>query len=259
MSEKLLKMSTEARRSELLEKYFSLLARDDYYRSLTTSAREFYLDYLFKDTSFEGKSVLDIGGGSGAFSFYAAIMGAQSVVCLEPCGEGYAQENLKKFEQFTVSLTLRNVYLKPIRLQEFNRSNRKFDIILLHNSINHLDENACATIHSNADSKRSFEVIFKKLSKLAKQGSKLIIADCSRHNFFEILQVKNPFAPSIEWHKHQSPEFWSQMLSNYGFRNPKIRWTSFSGLRRIGEILLGNRFASFFLTSHFILGMDKLS
>jgi len=36
---------------------------------------KFYLEYLFEDISFVGKSMLDIGGGSGLYSFYGSIMG----------------------------------------------------------------------------------------------------------------------------------------------------------------------------------------
>lgn len=75
----------------------------------------------------------------------------------------------------------------------------------------------------------------------------------------------NPFAPAIEWRKHQFPEFWSNILSHYGFINPKILrdldveayFSSFSGLRKISSLLFGNQFAYYFLTSAFLLVMDR--
>src|SRR5438105_1775838 len=43
---------------------------------------------LFCGVEFEGRRVLDIGGGEGVYSFYAAASGASEVVCLEPEAAG---------------------------------------------------------------------------------------------------------------------------------------------------------------------------
>jgi len=217
----------------------------------------FYLDYLFEGMSFTGKSMIDIGGGSGLYSFYAAIREAKHVICLEPEMEGSTKGTLEKFKQVSASLSLSNVSFQPVRFQDFDAGNQTFEIILLSASINHLDEEACIKLQYDGDSRERYRLIFQKLSKIAAPCAKLIITDCSRHNFFASLRIRNPFAPTIEWHKHQSPEFWSKMLSDYGFVNPKIRWISFNFLRKLGRLLFGNRFASYFLTSMFVLVMDK--
>jgi len=217
----------------------------------------FYLNYLFQGISFNGKSMIDIGGGSGLYSFYGSIRGARDVVCLEPASEGSAKDILDKFKQISDYLLLRNVVLHRETVQDYDTDDKIFDIILLHNSINHLDEEACIKLQYDNDAQKRYKSIFKKLSRLASPGAKIIITDCSPNNFFALLGIPNPFTPTIEWHKHQSPEYWSNMLSNYGFANPKIRWNSFSFLRDIGQFLLGNRFASYFLNSYFCLTMDK--
>ena len=49
---------------------------------------EFYLKYIFGPIDFAGRTMLDVGGGSGVFSFYAACKGARRVACLEPEGDG---------------------------------------------------------------------------------------------------------------------------------------------------------------------------
>lgn len=248
-------MVTEMNRNELFKKYLNVAVKEGLVRS--KGSLTFHLNYLFQDESFIGKSMIDIGGGSGLHSFYAAIMGAKHVICLEPELEGSTKGTLEKFKQLSASLSLSNVSLQPIRFQEFDAGNQTFDIILLHASINHLDEEACIKLQYDDEARKRYELIFQKLSKIAAPGAKLIITDCSRYNFFALLGIKNPFAPTIEWHKHQSPEFWSNMLSDYGFTSPQIRWTSFSHLRKIGRLLFGNRFASYFLTSAFLLVMDK--
>jgi len=248
-------MVTDVKRNELFKKYLNVAVKESTFRSKGNLT--FYLNYLFRGIFFTGRSMSDIGGGSALYSFYAAIMGAKHVVCLEPEMEGSTKGTLEKFKQFSASLSLSNVILQPIRFQEFDAGDQTFDIILLHDSINHLDEEACIKLQYDDDARKRYRLIFEKLSKIAAPGAKLVITDCSRNNFFASLGIRNPFAPTIEWHKHQSPRFWSNMLSDYGFTNPEIRWTTFNFLGKIGRLLLGNRVASYFLTSNFCLTMDR--
>ena len=50
---------------------------------------KFYLEQqLFKGIDFKGKSLIDIGGGSGLFGYYAALKGASKVVIMEPEFDG---------------------------------------------------------------------------------------------------------------------------------------------------------------------------
>jgi len=243
-------MTTEMERNDLFEKYLNIAVKEGMCRSKGNLT--FYLNYLFQDIPFTGRLMIDIGGGSGLYSFYAAIKGAKHVICLEPEMEGSTKGTLEKFKKLSASLPLSNVSLQPVRFQEFDAGN-----ILLHNSINHLDEEACIKLQYDDEARRRYGLIFRKLSEISAPNAKLIITDCSRYNFFASLSIRNPFAPTIEWHKHQSPEFWSNMLSDYGFVNPKTRWMSFNFLRKLGRLLFGNRFASYFLTSSFLLVMNK--
>jgi SAM-dependent methyltransferase len=242
---------------ELKKKYLRIATKE----GLATSEGNlaFYLDYLFHGIHFLGKSMIDIGSGSGIYSFYAAIMGAKDVVCLEPEAEGSNSETLRVFKQLSRALSLNNISLQRVRFQDFEPCNKRFDIILLHASINHLDEQACIKLRYDEYARMKYGSIFEKLNKIAKPSAKLVVFDCSRFNFFASLGIKNPFFPMIEWQKHQSPEFWRNMLSNYGFTNAKISWASFSFLRKPARILLGNRFAAYFLSSSFLLVMEKNS
>jgi len=127
----------------------------------------------------------------------------------------------------------------------------------MHNSINHLDEDACMNLQKDSDAVGVYKTIFRKLHNLANARAKLIIADASRYNFFGLLHLKNPFDPNVEYNKHQSPKYWSKLLSDVGFCKAKIQWTSFNQLRSVGKLLLGNKLASYFLLSHFCLTMEK--
>jgi len=247
--------------NRFFDTYIDILASEDmrsiFPQRIFKGNLKFYLNFVFQDISFAGKSMLDVGGGSGFYSFYGAYMGARPVVCIEPELAGSTKIILDKSKQGLENLESNNVMLLPITFQELEPSDQTFDIILLHNSINHLDEEACIKLQHDDDARNKYKSIFQKLSKLSSSGAKLIICDCSPHNFFPLLHVTNPFAPSIEWEKHQSPGYWSSMLQEFGFFSPRIRWTSPDFLRVMGRLLLGNRFASYFLQSHFCLVMNK--
>jgi SAM-dependent methyltransferase len=244
--------------NNLLENYFQVLAQEGLVASTLAFRR--YLDYLFKDIEFKDKSVLDIGGGSGLFSFYAASREAKEVICLEPESSGSHSGVLEKFEKIQDSLKLdERVKLRTDTFQDFI-SNQKFDIIILHNSINHLNEGACSTLLINKESVQLYKDIFCKLNRLSNQKAKLIIVDCSRYNLFAFTKTRNPFAPTIEWHKHQSPEIWQRLLACAGFNKPKIRWRSsrlFGKGYFLSNLLLNNKFALYFIDSNFSLIMER--
>ena len=90
-----------------------------------------------------------------------------------------------------------------------------------------------------------------------REGGTLLITDCSCNNFFKSIGVKNLFAPTIEWHKHQAPGTWIALLKEVGFKNPKVEWKSRNRLGKAGRVLLGNRFISYMMESGFKLTMKK--
>jgi SAM-dependent methyltransferase len=217
----------------------------------------FYLNRLFEDIDLDGKSVLEVGAGDGTLSFYAACAGAARVVSLEPEAQGSRAKSSEVFARTAALLQLDQVQLVPQRLQEYEPDHGSFDIVLLHRSINHLDEDACKRLHRDQDAQNVYRSLFGKLAASATPGAKLIAVDCSRRNLFGDLGLTNPFAPVIEWEKHQPPQLWARLLDEAGFRNPKIRWLSFNTLGSLGRLVLGNRLASYCLTSTFCLTMGR--
>jgi SAM-dependent methyltransferase len=239
-----------------VDKYFKLVIQNGLYSK--ENYLKFYLNYLFNNITFNNKSMLDIGGGTGLFSFYAACMGADSVVCIEPEAVGSSPGIIEKFNRLRSSLQIEEIVkLEKSSFQEYKAYNKKFDIILLHDSINHLDEEACINLQNDKIAIESYKKIFQKLSNLSNNNAKIIITDCSRYNFFAYFNINNPFAKTIEWYKHQPPECWAKLLVDVGFFNPKIRWTTFNPLYSFGRVLLGNKFASYFIDSKFCLTIDK--
>lgn len=244
-------------KGESFGEYFSIIQRHGLWSGRKATLK-FYLDYLFEGMSFKGMAMLDVGGGSGLFSLYGAYMGANPVLCLEPELEGSRDGMAHKLIRLCDSLPAHvSIVPKAVTFQDFEPGNQIFNIILLHNSINHLDEEACINLQLSDDAKKRYKVIFEKLGELAAPRARLIIADCSRYNFWHQLRLRNPVASTIEWHKHQRPEYWSSLLSASGFVNPHIRWTSPARFGTIGRLLFGNWLASYLTTSHFCLVMEK--
>lgn len=240
---------------QTLSGYWALVDKQKLYGS--SENLRFYLDYVFKGVDFSGKRMLDIGAGIGLCSFYGAALGASEVIALEPEAEGSTSGVNNTFADMSANLKLSQVRLMPITFQEFDPGDDKFDVVLLHDSINHLDEPACMNLRRDPSAVESYHQLFAKLAGMTASGGKLIITDASNWNFFAILGMKNPFSPTIEWQKHQSPTLWAGLLSKVGFHSPRVRWATFNRLGSGGRALLGNKTAAFFLQSRFCLTMEK--
>lgn len=244
---------------EKIENNFYDLAIDRQMYSNKPKLR-FRLNYFFNNVSLSNKSVLDVGGGIGLLTFYAAVKGAQKVVCLEPECDGSSSGMINKFNEFKSALKLSlPVEHLPLTLQDYLQQigDEEFDIIALHNSINHLDEEACITLRQQESSYNTYKNIFTEVYNKMKPAGKLIVADCSCKNFFNTLGMKCYFNPTIEWHKHQTPETWIALLKEIGFKNPEVEWTSPNRLGKAGKVLMGNCLVSYLTRSHFKFSMDK--
>jgi len=236
-----------------LENYYKTIIQQGLYS--TVPRLRFHLNNLFDQVDFTGKRVLDIGGGNGRYCFYAHCRGAKEAICLEPEDDGSRTGVVETFRKLGKILDADNVSVETVTFQEYNPGEKKFDIILLYDSINHLDEESCIDLLENKTSKDSYMKLFSKLRSIANKGAQLIICDCSRNNFYPLIKLSNPVDPGIEWEKHQTPETWIEMLKKTGFINPIVTWTTFNPFGEIGKLFLANKIASYFLTSHFRLSM----
>ncbi len=208
-----------------------------------------YLKWAFKGIDFSNKKVLDIGGGNGIYSYYAKYMGAKSCVNLEPLEAGSANVKIKQkkiddhFQIQIINQTFQNF-----------RTTEKFDIIILHDSINHLDEDIFCEIHKDNNAKLVYMILINKMCGLLSEEGEFVITDCSRYNFWGIIGLKSPFAPSIDWHLHQSPYLIAKLFEAQGLRNKNLRWSPFKRFGSFGRYLTIFGFLpAFFMQSHFNL------
>ncbi len=215
---------------------------------------------LFQGVDFQGKSMLDIGCGDGLYMVWAAINGADSVVGLEPLADGSG--NSKKvrhiFHEITAAMDLSNIERQPYTFQDYECEDNTFDIVLMHASINHLDEQMCIDLRDSPEAQLIYIQIFRKLRRLMKRDGKLIIVDASNRNVYgDFGFKKNLVNPKLRWHNHQTPQFWAKTLKNAGFGKPNVSWISNSQFGPLGFILR-NKPIAYFLESAFRLEMTAV-
>lgn len=216
-----------------------------------------YYRALFDGVEFRGRRVLDVGGGFGTCSFLAVAEGASEAICLEPEADGATSGTGAMFRDIAGSLGVGNARVEAQTLQRYVAPAGSFDVVIFHNSINHVEEAACVDLHRSADARRTYRAVFEQVAALCRPGADLIVADCSSKNLFPRLGLRHPISKSIEWEKHQPPELWARELSAVGFVAPRISWTSYTRLGRLGWGLTANRWAAYVLTGHFILHMKR--
>ena len=208
-----------------------------------------YLDWCFRRVDFTGKNVLDIGGGNGIYSYYSIACGAKKAVNLEPFASGSTffennkQDNILQIE--TINKTI----------QEFETKD-KFDVIILHDSINHLDEHLFSEIHLNKEYFNQYQNLIRKILTLLNRKGTVVITDCGRSNFWGDLGLSNPFAPSIDWRLHQNPKLVLKLFDKNDF-DFNLRWSPFKRFGVIGKFIsfFGEK-PSYFLQSHYNLHLN---
>jgi len=205
--------------------------------------------FIFEGLALQGKRILEVGCGSGAFCIWAAMQGAGHVLGIEPEADGYIQGTLDNFRASLQKLGLNNVEGKNCFFQDLQVPDKKFDIILMNNVINHLDENAVEILHKDKHAAGKYVAIAKELKKYLNPGSLIIVADCARSNFWNAIGLKSPVSPTIEWHKHQNPRQWIEVFFQAGYGLYDFRW---SPLYPIGK-LASNFFVQYMTMSHFVL------
>lgn len=206
--------------------------------------------FLFKGLEFQGARVLDVGCGKGALALWAGLHGASHVLGIEPEGDGSTQGTLAAFREATTELDLDGVVdARASFLEKLTFADGPFDIVVLFNVINHLDEEAVVELHASEDAVARYMTALRHLRSLMVAGGVLIVADCGRRNFWNDFGLRNPLMPTIEWHKHQQPGVWESLFRQAGFSRLDLRWSPMYPLGVVSD----NWPLHYFTISHFTL------
>lgn len=206
--------------------------------------------FLFRGVPLQAASVLDVGCGIGSWAIWAAMNGAAKSVGIEPEGDGSKQGTLEAFRQNIRLLELQGqVEAYSATLQEFSSHDRKFDVVVMYNVINHLDESAVKTLHKNENMAARYVDLLKRLRTKIRRGGTIIVADCARSNLWPHLGLRSPFARWIEWEKHQDPSQWIRVFERAGFKITSRRWSPYYGVRALST----NSVFHYLTCSHFTL------
>ncbi|NSW52321.1 MAG: methyltransferase domain-containing protein [Anaerolineae bacterium] len=210
-------------------------------------------NFLFQNISFEGKRVLDVGCGNGSLALWAAVHGASHVVGLEPESDGSRSGTFQIFQKLIYDLELNSTVEASRNTIQQLCGVQPFDIIISYNVINHLDEQAVQQLTVNYESVQKYLFLIEYFRALINEDGILIIADCARDNIWGNLGLRSPFAPMIEWNKHQNPEVWIDLFSKKGFKLIDLRWSPINPVKKLSQ----NRLFHFLTLSHFVLRMSS--
>jgi SAM-dependent methyltransferase len=209
-------------------------------------------DFLFRDIPLSGSRVLDVGCGRGTWAVWAALHGAGYVLGLEPESDGSSNGSLKTFHRLIAELDLERVEGSSLPVQKLPVPIDPFDLVILYNVINHLNEDAVQRLHKDPAAVNSYKALLGHLRQLLRPGGVLVMADCGRNNFWHKRGWQSPIDPNIEWDKHQDPETWISIFGQAGFRLQDQRWSPFYPFYPLGR-LLANRLTQHLTASHFVL------
>jgi len=231
-------------------------------KNLNVSARtlakaKWKLSESLGNLSVAGKRILEIGSGEGLTSLLIAASGAKHVIACEPESEGSTSGMMARALDRQKKTNLTNLEFIPRKIEDTGLvASGKFDIILAMNVINHIDEDACRTLHTHDRSRSVYKEALRGWMRMLAPNGTLVITDCSRHNLFSTPSskgwFKSPFARSIEWDIHQSPHVWQSIFADIGIHKTEVHWNTVYRLRHLSP-LLGNAVGAYMTTSSFTL------
>jgi SAM-dependent methyltransferase len=237
-----------------------LILRGETYRQMLAQDRherpDAYLaacDQLFDGVELRGKTVLEIGSGTGLLSIYMALRGAQ-VTSLEPEMVGSTSGVLatQRARCEALGLSVESV------AADFNtwQTDRTFDVIVARSTINHLYP---SEHHARWDAPtwNGYVRMLRRVKGMLSPGGVFVASDAARYGFWRFVRkyAKQPWKQGktgVNWRHHQNAATWAKLLRAAGFRSVERDYPVPASLRPIGG-LFRNSLAAFWLKGAFIV------
>ena len=212
---------------------------------------------VFGDVPLAGRSLMEIGSGSGLFCLWAASQGAGPVIGLEPETDGATSGTAEAFRQLIREAGYQDVQCVGKTFQDWDPAGQLFDVVLSYNSINHLDEPSCVNLLRDPAARAVYRSLFQKIAACVRPGGHFILWEVAPRNLWRALGMPHLIERTLEWEKHQSPEVWRALLRETGFGEFQLSWPAYYPLRRLGP-LIENRLGAYAVGSRFRLQARRL-
>jgi SAM-dependent methyltransferase len=209
-------------------------------------------NFVFDKLDLKGKRILEVGCGKGGLLAWAGLLGAEYVLGLEPEEDGVLDGSYATLEKVVSTLVLDTVEISRSTFDDYSFS-RPFDIVILYDVINHLNEYAVMDLHLNPDSYNIYLRIAERIRSVTALKGILILADSARSNIWGDLGYRSPFSTSLEWKKHQNPIVWQGLFKEAGFKLLDLRWSSLYPLGKWSS----NALLQYVTLSHFVMRLIK--
>ncbi len=194
------------------------------------------LRHLFRGIELAGRRVLDIGGRDGMHGFYAALMGAREVVCLEPDAADAASAASRGFASLKAAEPTVPVRLDPRTIRQF-RDEEPFDVVLLMGTIARVDPPAARRVLVDPVARATYRAVFAHLAMLTRSGAKVLVAD----------RVRGGVAPHT----------WATLFEEVGFGNASLRWVPLQAPGGLARRLLASPAAAYVLGGPYRLELER--
>ena len=203
--------------------------------------------------SLEGKEVLEIGCGRGAFSLYMALSGkAKKVLALdESAGFGADETYLRRLEEIVRNHSIGNVETMQTSINKTAFPEESFDVIVANFSLHHVIRSSWSLTDNHKAQEELLELCTSLKSCLRKNG-RLVLREMSRINFWRFMPYRWKMS-HIDWEIHPTLKEWLLVLNRAGFKNVSCEFFTPYFLSAWPSFLIRNRFANFFFSSTFYL------
>ena len=145
----------------------------------------YFSNYIYKDLDLDGKKILDIGGGNGIASFYALNLSPDcSAWVVDPIVEGSNNLMFEQYDSMKQNYDAERINFHRDYVDTLLDPNA-FDIIVMHNTINHIGEDILKDISCNNEAYSEYVSRLKTILDRLSSDGVLIVSDCGSRVFLD--------------------------------------------------------------------------